>query len=331
MDAFIQLSQRDQSLFCEQAAAKLGLPAASIEKDFWVCWTLRELFSLPNWSEHLTFKGGTSLSKAWKLIERFSEDIDVVIHRDFLGFSGELSSNRLRKLKAKSCEAIQLQLLPKLHAHFQKLMPKNASWDLSVASAEEDPDGQTLLFTYPGVFHQSVSYLRPLVKIEMGARSDTEPSERVVLRSYLTEAYPTQLPGEFTISVVAARRTFWEKAMLLHEETYRPEDKPRKRSLARHYYDLYSLITKGVADQAVNDHDLFERIASHREIFFGWTWMDYATLRRGSLRLQPLADQLPQWHSDYNAMKREMFYGEVPTFDQVLEVVAEFEEKFNRA
>src|SRR5213594_3691423 len=89
MDAFLALPEGRRRRFCEEAQVKLGLPAPSIEKDFWVCWTLREMFRLPQWGPHFTFKGGTSLSKAWKLIERFSEDIDVVIERDFLGFGGD--------------------------------------------------------------------------------------------------------------------------------------------------------------------------------------------------------------------------------------------------
>jgi predicted nucleotidyltransferase component of viral defense system len=103
MDAFLELSPADQRLYCEQAQSKLNLPPASIEKDFWVSWTLRELFNLPGWGGHLSFKGGTSLAKAWKLIERFSEDIDVVIDREFLGFGGETLSNKRLKKLIKTC------------------------------------------------------------------------------------------------------------------------------------------------------------------------------------------------------------------------------------
>lgn len=205
MDAFLKLSPDDQRLYCEQAQSRLNLPPASIEKDFWVCWTLRELFNLPSWGEHLSFKGGTSLAKAWKLGN-----------------------------------------------------------------------------------------------------------------------------GAFAIKTVAARRTFWDKAMLLHEETYRPADKPRKRPLARHYYDLWCLIQKGVATQAVADTGLFDRVATHRQEFFDYNWMDYEKMRPGSLRLLPLADQLSAWRGDYREMKKEMFFGKVPEFDEILRVVGEFEKQFNQ-
>ena len=117
--------------------------------------------------------------------------------------------------------------------------------------------------------------------------------------------------------------------MLLHEETFRPANKPRKSRLARHYYDLWCLVTKGVAAQALADAGLFERVAAHREIFFRWSWVDYTTLRPGSLRLLPPTDQRTAWAADYQAMRRDMFFGEVPEFDAILQVVGEFERDFN--
>lgn len=331
MDAYIALSPDDQRLYCDQAQTRLNLPATSIEKDFWVCWTLRELFRLPKWGEHFAFKGGTSLSKAWKLIERFSEDIDVVISREFLGFGGEtLSNNRQKKLIKKCSESIHKELFPILVEHISGLLPKTAKWNLSPAEVTEDSDQQTLLFAYPSVFPDAPKYVRQIVKIEMGARSDTEPSESPSLTPYLSDAFPEQLgKTAFHIKTVAARRTFWDKAMLLHEETFRPADKPRKRPLARHYYDLWSLIRKGIADEAVADVGLFDRVATHRQMFFTYGWMNYATLKPGSLKLQPHGDQLATWRSDYAEMQKEMFFGDAPDFDEILRVVGEFETKFN--
>jgi hypothetical protein len=131
------------------------------------------------------------------------------------------------------------------------------------------------------------------------------------------------------VRVVAARRTFWEKGMLLHEENHRPADKSRKKRLARHYYDLWCLMTKGIADQAVADAGLFERVRDHREIFFRHSWMDYSTIRRGTFRLVPPADQRKAWAADYRAMSTEMFFGPVPDFDEVMQVVSDFERWFS--
>ena len=118
--------------------------------------------------------------------------------------------------------------------------------------------------------------------------------------------------------------------MLLHEETYRPSDKKRRDPrMARHYYDLWCLITRGVAARALDRSDIFSRAAQHREIHFGWSWMDYSTLRRGPLRLLPLPDQEPEWRRDYQAMRDEMFFGDVPSFDEISKVVGGFQREFN--
>lgn len=331
MDAFLQMPTDERRVFCEQAEAKLGLRAGSIEKDFWVCWTLRELFNLADWGEHLTFKGGTSLSKAWKLIDRFSEDIDIVIERAFLGFGGEALSNNQRKKLVKTCsQRIHEELKPRLEERIRQALPEG--WSLNVASKDEDPDEQTLFFEYPSAFGAQAGYVEARVRIELGARSDIEPAETPTIQPYIAAAFPEIIrDSSFAIRTIAARRTFWEKAMLLHEETFRPEVRlPRKPRMARHYYDLWCLINKGTAAEAANDLKLFADCAEHRENFFRISWVDYGTLRQGSLRLAPPDDQLKDWRLDYQAMAAEMFFGEVPAFDEVIRVVVEFEQAFNQ-
>jgi len=215
---------------------------------------VRELFQLPEWGAHLTFKGGTSLAKAWKLIERFSEDIDIVIERDFLGFGGDRGPEhapskkqqrlRLDALKIECRQRIQHSLKPALAARFKSLLPTDAVWRLE--EDPTDPDGQSLLFFYPAVI-ETAAYVQPVVKIELGARSDTEPSETPQIQSYLADAFPKILdPDAFSVRAVL-RAALLGKSMLVHEENFRPADKPRKVRLARHYYDLWCLINKSVA------------------------------------------------------------------------------------
>ncbi len=336
MNHFIQLPPDRLQLIYNEAQAKRGLPAPSLEKDFWVCWTLRELFQLPPWTGHLTFKGGTSLSKAWKLIERFSEDIDIVIDRDFLGFGGAtLSNKQQKKLKAECSRRIHAEMKPALTERFRQLLPAGSVWSIVAASAAEDPDQQTLLFKYPSVYPAPSEYLRPEVKIEMGARSHTEPSAPANIQSYVAEVVPGVVADDsFAIRTVTARRTFWDKVLLLHEETYRPDPPAgatvtRKPGLARHYYDVWRLIEKGVAQEAIADPGLFAQVVEHRRDFFGYGWMDYATMRPGSIRLLPLDHQRDTWRQDYAAMRAEMFYGEPPKFDAILETVDAFAKRFN--
>lgn len=332
MNAFLLFPADRRRLLCEEGQQRLGLTPASIEKDFWVCWTLRELFSLPQWGEHLTFKGGTSLSKGFRLISRFSEDIDVVIDRERLGFGGDTLSRKRQKRLATECRRqIEADLGPSLEDRFREMLPDGIEWRLTLADAEEDPDRQTLLLHYPSVFTGSVTYVRPVVKIELGARSETEPVERPIIKSYLAEAFPELLKeSAFALKTVAAERTFWEKAMLLHEESFRPADKPRRARLSRHYYDLWCLIRKGVAARATNDPELFSRVASHRQIFFKVRWVNYDTLRKGTLRLLPPPSQLNEWRRDYDAMRKEMFFEEPPSFDEIMAVIKQFEEAFNQ-
>lgn len=153
--------------------------------------------------------------------------------------------------------------------------------------------------------------MQSAVRIELGARSDTEPSATPDIQPYIADALPDALgPSSFRVRAVAPERTFWEKAMLLHEESYRREG-PKGR-LSRHYYDLWCLIRGGIAEKALADASLFERVASHRSIFFRRNREAQGTLRRGSLRLMPTQDHLPLWQRDYDAMREVMFFGETP-------------------
>lgn len=338
MDAFLTMRASERRQLCELAGTALGLRPASIEKDFWVCWTLRELFSLPGTGPYLTFKGGTSLSKGWGLIERFSEDIDVVIDREFLGFGGEHSpeatsgSNerrrRLEALRAASQKHIRESLAPEFARRLRERLPDEKSWTL--LDDPGDPDGQTLVFTYPAVF-PATSYLQAAVRIELGARSDIDPSATPGIRPYIADALPDALgPDTFAVQTLDPKRTFWEKAALLHEENYRADGRPPALRLARHYYDLWCLIRAGTGAAALADPELFDRVVAHRSVFFRRTREAQNTLRPGSLRLLPPDERRREWRLDYEAMRETMFFREPPSFDEILKVVGEFEQRFNR-
>ena len=339
MNTFLRMAPQERRLAFQQVDAEMGLQAASVEKDFWVCWTLRELFRLPGLGSHLTFKGGTSLSKGWKLIHRFSEDIDIIVDKEILGFAGDAApeaapSNKKRKgrldvLKAASRDWVQGRVLPELAGTIRAVLGP-AGWRLEVDPDMED--GQCLLFHYPSVFAEGAAgYVRPVVKIEMGARSDDWPGEDRILQPYVTEFFPAlDAEATFAVRVLAVERTFWEKACLLHEETFRPLEKPRKARMARHYYDLWALLQAGIGDRALGQMDLFLRVAAHREVFFRQSWVDYSTHRPGSFRLVPLDSQRSEWLADYRQMQGPMFFATVPDFQEILHVVGEFEHRFNR-
>lgn len=339
MNEFLSLSDERRRLVFEQSAVRLNLPEIAVEKDFWVCMTLRILFRLPGWGSTFTFKGGTSLSKGWKLIERFSEDIDIVIDRAALDYpdadtldQAAGSSRRKRVLagiKTACRKAVQDRIAGLLRTHLAASLAGGLEWDL--ISDESDPDGQTLLFLYPSLFAPSDRYVQQIVRIEMGARSDTEPTETVAIVPYIAEAFPELIANaETPVRAVSPVRTFWEKALLLHEEWHRPAgSRPRGAYMARHYYDLFRLIEAGVAARAGADLDLFASIVRHRSVFFRYGWIDYSALKRGSLRLVPDAAHISGWESDYNRMKPEMFFGDVPTFARIMDAVQVFQDQFN--
>lgn len=336
MDAFLAMPADRRRVLCEEAGARLGLTAASIEKDYWACWTLRALFGLPKSGPHLTFKGGTSLSKGWKLIERFSEDLDIVIDREFLGFGGDHSpeeassrkqqGKRLDELKEACQRHINEKLLPAFEAHVRATLRDTDNWRLEMDA--DDPDGQTLLFYYPTVT-AATDYIGPVVKIELGARSDIDPAETPSITPYLADVFPDELPDSaFQVRAVAPERTLWEKVALLHEEGYRVDGGPKAR-LARHYYDISRLIEAGVADRALDDQALFERVVEHRKVFFKRSGAAQETLRPGSLRLLPSDDRRSDWARDFEAMREAMFFSDPPSFDEILAVVGDFERRFN--
>lgn len=256
MDQFIRLSDEERHLYFVQTAERMRLSPQIVEKDFWVCWTLKELFALPGIGSTLIFKGGTSLSKVYRIIERFSEDIDVSIDRASLGFGGQADpeatgSNKERQRRIDRLkEACQRKIAEDLQPAMAKVIESKcgSARDWSLVVDEDDPDRQTLLYAYPSrVPTVPGTHIRPAVRIEMGARSDHWPSDHAPISPYVAQQYPAAFRApEFVAKVLVAERTFWEKATLLHAEYHRPPDKEMPPRLSRHYYDVSRLIVSGL-------------------------------------------------------------------------------------
>ena len=203
--------------------------------------------------------------------------------------------------------------------------------DWTLRLDEDDPDRQTLLFAYPArVATLARAYLRPVVRIELGARSDHWPSVQAPITPYVAQAFPAAFRAPpVAVKVLAVTRTFWEKATLLHAEHHRPLAKTMPARLSRHYYDLARLIVAGVGEQAVADLELLQHVVAHKTVFFSSGWARYAEARRGNLRLVPIAERIPALAADYDSM-REMFFGEHLVFAEVLRILEEWEGRFNR-
>lgn len=314
------------------AAERRGLLPLVIEKDFWVCWTLERLFGLPDFGEHLLFKGGTSLSKVYGLIQRFSEDIDLSLSRTALGEGladpEQAASNSQRKQRAALLvaafhQAVTDRLLPALHASIAEQLG-NAGWALT----QDAIDPGTLHFAYPRVSEGELIYIRPEVRIELGGRNDDWPAENLSVTAYVAQDLPQIVPASIPVRALAARRTFWEKATILHAEYHRPLGKAPGERLARHYSDLAQMVGTDAEAQALADLPLLARVRAHKAAFYTAPWASYETARPGTLRLVPRPERLAGLRADYRGME-PMFFGPSLPFEAMMERIAALEERVN--
>ena len=340
MDTFARRPAVDRATYFTEAAARLGLPPHVIEKDFWVCWTLKRVFSLDCLKENLLFKGGTSLSKAYGLIRRFSEDIDISIRRDSLGFGGErdpanpeLSGKAQVRQKEALAEAAKLKIAQEVLPELKQMIENQAlgqEWTLT--EDKSDPDQQSLAFVYPrtGLTLAATAYIAPSVKIEFGARSDHWPAEIKKVQPYMAEAIPDAVQeSNVEVKVMDVRRTFWEKATILHQLAHLPADKPFPARYSRHYCDVAEMITLKVGEEAANDEQLLKAVVEHKQTFYRSAWANYPTAIRGTLRLLPPEERVGDLSKDLESM-REMFFDQPPDLNQVLQILDGWLSTFNR-
>ncbi len=344
MDDVARLPANERAALFGETGAGRGVADTIIEKDFWVCWSLKRLFGLPKGTTAtLVFKGGTSLSKAFNAIRRFSEDIDLSFDRAELGYTGERDPERegiSRKHAARLIDDlvsdverhIAEKLLPALRAAIvgQLGEPTNGEWSLEV----DDGDTQTVNFHYPTALpaaeYEGMAYITPRVKFELGARGDPWPTEEKVIRPYAADDYPDFFADPDTsVTVLSARRTFWEKATALHAEAHRPAESPTPQYFSRHYYDLAMLLDTDEGRAAVADVDLLAQVAHHKATFFRSRWASYDTARPGTLRLTPDDARVKDLKADYRAMAPMMFDQTPPSFDDILAEIAALEETVN--
>jgi hypothetical protein len=335
MNELYLLPKDDRERFFKMASKANDMPFEIVEKDYWVVWILERLFSLEKMKPYLTFKGGTSLSKVYGLIDRFSEDIDLSIEKTFFGFGSSDPENAPSKKKqrvildhlSQTCsEYVQTRLLGELKESIAAKLGTTEEW--KVFLDQEDPDAQTLLFEYPSKTLKA-GYIRPLVKIEMGARSEHWPVSEHKIESYVKKALQEKVhEPEIRVRVLNAERTFWEKATILHKYAHLPEHKKLPSRISRHFYDFFRLLNSATKHKALAESSLLERVAIHKSIYFASSWASYETARKETLKLFPPARILEELEKDYAAM-RAMFFREVPGWELILKTIREFEEEFN--
>jgi len=331
MTNFLQLKDSEMQLVYNRLQTSLKLPAQAIEKDFWVTIVLQAIFSLPV-AQHLVFKGGTSLSKVWHLIDRFSEDIDLALNPEALGLEqGDMTKKQIKKLRKASSLFVAETLCPQLVARLAEL--GLSEW-LSIEVQPEGvgdntyPEPRQIYITYRSVVANTFNYIRPVVVLEIGARSLIEPCDAIDISSMLSQAIPLQpLCAPKIISAVPAK-TFLEKVFLLHELFSVEGNGQQAHRKSRHLYDLWKMMDKDFAKAAIHDDELWDTIRHHREIFTSVRGMDYTQDIRKHLVLVPREDIRSNWADDYASMSSAMIYGNKPSFDELCNQMRVLQERF---
>lgn len=340
MDEVAKLPAADRRDLFVATAASRGVRPELIEKDFWVCWLLKRLYLLDGSPTGLIFKGGTSLSKVYRAIDRFSEDVDLSIDRAVLGYggtdelaalSGKKRRETLDKLKADCVTLIRDRFVPDLASAvgIELGSDSEAGWSIEI-----DPgDMQAVRFRYPpslGTTVGAAQYIQSAVLLELGARGDQWPATSGEVRPYAAEAFPSAFKAPAcTVRVLSAERTFWEKATLLHRWHHR-DDRLMDERQSRHYYDVVQLYKRGPGRAALADPELLKAVARYKSVFYEEPRARYDLAVPGSLRLLPNETHRELLEADYKAMG-EMIFGEPPTWDFILHGIAEIEDAVNKA
>lgn len=322
---FYTIEAEEKAAIFNAIATELGMTPFAVEKDWWVSRTLNIIFQM-DIAAHLVFKGGTSLSKAWKLINRFSEDIDLAIDKEFFeSYKGDLTRTQIGRLRKEAgiytTETFFSDLQEAFSASgFQEL-------DFKVIDSEEsDQDPRIIEIHYPNIIPKPSEYVLPRVQIEISCRSLREPFTVRQFGALVDEYYADMDFAEsvFEVPTVNPERTFLEKLFLLHEEFHRPAEKMRVDRLSRHLYDIYHLTKAGIATTAISNKDLYETIVAHRYKFSRIGDVNYNLHHPHSLNPIPIDEKIAEWKVDYTKMMEEMIYEEnKPSFNDLIQNLIE--------
>lgn len=325
MKRIANLPADEREILFRNTAEKMGLTEGVVEKDFWVCWTLDYLFHESPWMEHLAFKGGTSLSKCFDLIYRFSEDIDLILDWRLVDCEkdepwAERSRNKQDKynkaVNARTETFLAKEFVPRLEEDFRQLL--NDSFQIYI-----DPkESQTVCFAYPRLFSEGA--ILPTIRLEIGALAAWTPTQVAKITPFVAEQYPQVFQQHSTsLRTVSPERTFWEKATILHKEAFRKNGQFPSR-YSRHYYDLWCMAQSPVKEAAFQDLELLRQVVAFKDRFYPAASARYDLAKPGTMRLVPSEDYLPALRDDYEHMKN-MIFGKRPEFDEILAAIRSLE------
>ncbi len=334
MDNIAKLSISERRELFLETSVRSKMHPAIVEKDFWVCWILKQLFSIEELDEILVFKGGTSLSKCFNLIRRFSEDIDLAVDYKSLGYTDkkdpclpDLSQTKrviiLREMLCSCQEFIKNELVPVLFKRIRNVIGNN-DWQIEIDSV----DNNILYFDYPLAVESGLDYIKPRIVLELGTHAEPIPNEKCVIKTFTSDHFPTLFSEPIFVTTVVAKRTFWEKATILHAEFYRAPEKKILPRYSRHYADVAEMGQGYVFDEALADIDLLEKVITHKDRFYHCSWAKYDQALPGTFRLVPPKERVAGLKLDYRAMT-PMYYLPPLDFEEILDQLRVLEDKIN--
>ncbi|MCX5794909.1 MAG: nucleotidyl transferase AbiEii/AbiGii toxin family protein [Elusimicrobia bacterium] len=338
MKSLARLPAEERALYWRTYSDRKGVPTFIVEKDFWVCWLLGRIFTTPRLGADCVFKGGTSLSKVFGAINRFSEDIDLGLSPTSLGWeesdlddapSTAQRQKRAKRLGSDCAKAVTSRFLPELETVVSSLLgphPGGGRWlNFELDTVSHSP---VIVFPYPQAVPPG-SYIPPVVKIEFGSLTDQRPTGTHLIKPLIAELSQEGF-ADLRAEVVALEieRTFWEKATILHAEYHRPAAQPIRDRSARHYSDFAALWQHPGRRAMASRLDLLERVRAHKSKFFGSSWAHYETAVPGKLRLIAPDTRLAVLRRDYAAME-PMFLSPPPRFEEVIDTLREAEHAIN--
>jgi len=330
---FFNLTNEQRKLVIEQTSAKMNdLYPQIIEKDLWVTTFLQLIFSLP-FADKLVFKGGTSLSKVWNVIERFSEDIDLAVDRTLFDLEGDLTIRQIKKLRKQSSLFVKESFCAELQKSIEKYNLQKFCDIEPQLNGEGDktyPEPRRIFIRYQSLF-DTLPYVKAEIVLEIGARSLIEPTEKSEVKSMISENLPidTLLVNSLIITAVP-EKTFVEKMFLLHE-IFTCGERMFADKKSRHLYDLEKMMDKEFAIKVISNNKLWDTIRSHRERFTHINGVDYSQDIRSNICLIPPARVIDDWQQDYESMQDTMIYGKSLTFNELIDRVKKLEERVRLA
>ena len=334
MNNFHTLPNDSKRIIIEQTALKQGLSKQIVEKDLWVSTLLEVVFTLP-FADKLVFKGGTSLSKVWGLIERFSEDIDLAVDRILFGFEGDLTTKQIKKLRKASSLFVCNEFLSELQSSINRFeLGKYIELEVQ-PDGEGDktyPEPRQIFIKYQSLFETELSYVKPQIILEIGARSLFEPTQKARINSIIATEFPSVQTSVVSadITTAVAAKTFLEKTFLLHE-LFTTNGCSKAERKSRHLYDLERMMDKEFAIAAIKNGELWNTIHHHRDVFTHMHDVDYTPDIRDRIVLVPPMEHYQIWESDYATMQSSMIYGESISFDKLINRMKELENRFRHS